>query len=92
MSDERASLRRCLTEICQAPIDVLVIGGGIVGVGVARDAASQGLGTLLVEQADIASGTSSRSSRPLHDWLAGSVPGHETEPSGISADLPINSR
>jgi len=49
--------------------DVLVIGGGIVGAGVARDAAMRGLRTLLVEQADFASGTSSRSSRLLHGGL-----------------------
>ena len=49
--------------------DVLVIGGGIVGAGVARDAAMRGLRTLLVEQGDFASGTSSRSSRLLHGGL-----------------------
>ncbi len=49
--------------------DVLVIGGGIVGAGVARDAASRGLRTLLVERSDFASGTSSRSSRLLHGGL-----------------------
>ncbi|HLJ54793.1 MAG TPA: glycerol-3-phosphate dehydrogenase/oxidase [Chthonomonadaceae bacterium] len=49
--------------------DLLVIGGGIVGAGVARDAAMRGLRTLLVEQADFASGTSSRSSRLLHGGL-----------------------
>ncbi len=49
--------------------DVLIIGGGIVGAGVARDAAMRGLRTLLVEQADFASGTSSRSSRLLHGGL-----------------------
>src|SRR4051812_10654083 len=49
--------------------DVLVIGGGIVGAGVARDAAARGLRTLLVEQSDFASGTSSRSSRLLHGGL-----------------------
>ena len=49
--------------------DLLVVGGGIVGAGVARDAASRGLRTLLVEQADFASGTSSRSSRLFHGGL-----------------------
>jgi glycerol-3-phosphate dehydrogenase len=52
-----------------SPFDVLIIGGGIVGAGVARDAAMRGLRTLLVEQADFASGTSSRSSRLLHGGL-----------------------
>ncbi|NUO39532.1 MAG: glycerol-3-phosphate dehydrogenase/oxidase [Gemmatimonadaceae bacterium] len=49
-----------------APFDVLVVGGGITGAGVARDAALRGLRTALVEQADFASGTSSRSSRLVH--------------------------
>src|SRR5215217_1565011 len=49
--------------------DVLVIGGGIVGAGVARDAAMRGLKTGLVEQSDFAFGTSSRSSRLLHGGL-----------------------
>ena len=51
------------------PVDLLVIGGGIVGAGVARDAASRGLSTLLLERSDFASGTSSRSSRLLHGGL-----------------------
>ncbi|MBC7672074.1 MAG: FAD-dependent oxidoreductase, partial [Polaromonas sp.] len=45
---------------------VLVIGGGITGAGVARDAAVRGLRVALVEQDDFASGTSSRSSRLIH--------------------------
>jgi glycerol-3-phosphate dehydrogenase len=51
------------------PFDLLVVGGGIVGAGVARDAAQRGLRTLLVEQRDFASGTSSRSSRLLHGGI-----------------------
>lgn len=51
------------------PLDVLVIGGGIVGAGVARDAAMRGLRTGLVEQHDFAFGSSSRSSRLLHGGL-----------------------
>ncbi len=46
--------------------DLLVIGGGITGAGVARDAARRGLSVALVERDDIASGTSSRSSRLIH--------------------------
>ena len=49
--------------------DLLVIGGGIVGAGVARDAAMRGLSVALVERNDFASGTSSRSSRLLHGGL-----------------------
>ena len=49
--------------------DVLVVGGGITGSGVALDAASRGLSTALVEARDIASGTSSRSSKLIHGGL-----------------------
>ena len=49
--------------------DVLVIGGGITGAGVALDAATRGLSTALVEQRDFASGTSSRSSKLFHGGL-----------------------
>ncbi len=50
-------------------LDVLVIGGGIVGAGVIRDAAMRGLRVGLVDQQDFAEGTSSRSSRLLHGGL-----------------------
>ncbi len=53
----------------QSDLDVLVVGGGIVGAGVARDAAMRGLRTGLVEQHDFAFGTSSRTSRLLHGGL-----------------------
>src|SRR5687767_12910448 len=46
--------------------DLLVIGGGITGAGIARDAARRGLAVALVEREDFASGTSSRSSRLIH--------------------------
>lgn len=49
--------------------DVLVVGGGITGAGVALDAASRGLRTALVERNDFASGTSSRSSKLVHGGL-----------------------
>lgn len=49
--------------------DLLIIGGGITGAGVALDAAARGLRTALVEQADFASGTSSRSSKIIHGGL-----------------------
>jgi glycerol-3-phosphate dehydrogenase len=49
--------------------DVLVIGGGITGAGVALDAASRGLRTALVERDDFASGTSSKSSKLVHGGL-----------------------
>ena len=49
--------------------DVLVIGGGVTGVGAALDAASRGLSVALVEARDLASGTSSRSSKLIHGGL-----------------------
>lgn len=49
--------------------DVLVVGGGITGASVARDAALRGLAVVLVERDDLASGTSSRSSKLIHGGL-----------------------
>lgn len=49
--------------------DVVVVGGGITGVGVALDAASRGLDTALIERDDFASGTSSKSSKLIHGGL-----------------------
>jgi glycerol-3-phosphate dehydrogenase len=49
--------------------DVVIVGGGIVGCGALLDAASRGLRAVLIEQEDIASGTSSRSSRLIHGGL-----------------------
>jgi glycerol-3-phosphate dehydrogenase len=49
--------------------DVLVIGGGVTGAGVARDASMRGLKVALVEARDFASGTSSRSSKMIHGGL-----------------------
>jgi glycerol-3-phosphate dehydrogenase len=49
--------------------DVLVVGGGITGAGVARDAALRGLSCALVEKGDFASGTSSRSGKLIHGGL-----------------------
>lgn len=56
-------------QLADVPLDVLVAGGGIVGAGIARDAALRGLRVGLVEQHDFAYGTSSRSSRLLHGGL-----------------------
>ena len=50
-------------------LDVLVVGGGVVGAGTALDAVTRGLTTGLVEQRDFASGTSSRSSKLIHGGL-----------------------
>ena len=51
------------------PVDLLVVGGGINGVGIARDAAGRGLAVLLVERGDLAGATSSASSKLIHGGL-----------------------
>jgi glycerol-3-phosphate dehydrogenase len=61
-----AARRAALDTLARDTFDVLVVGGGITGAGVARDAAMRGLRTALVEKDDFASGTSSRSSRLVH--------------------------
>src|SRR3984957_6846278 len=58
-----------LESLAGDPFDVVVIGGGITGAGVALDAASRGFSVALVEKADYASGTSSRSSKLVHGGL-----------------------
>src|SRR5438067_1585148 len=63
--DRAEALGRLATE----QFDVLVVGGGITGAGVAVDAATRGLRTALVERGDFASGTSSKSSKLVHGGL-----------------------
>jgi len=58
------------------PVDVLVAGGGITGVGVALDAASRGLSVALVERGDLAQGTSRWSSKLAHGGLRYLAQGH----------------
>ena len=60
---------RALEALVAERFDVVVIGGGITGAGVALDAASRGYSVALVEKADFASGTSSRSSKLVHGGL-----------------------
>jgi glycerol-3-phosphate dehydrogenase len=60
---------RDLDRLRDERFDVLVIGGGVTGVGAALDAASRGLSVALVEAADLAAGTSSRSSKLIHGGL-----------------------
>lgn len=64
--DSRA---KALAAMAAEEVDVLVVGAGVVGAGVALDAISRGLSTALVEQRDYASGTSSRSSKLVHGGL-----------------------
>lgn len=61
--------RNAMLEQLEGTFDVLVIGGGITGVGIARDAARRGLKVALVEMNDLAYGTSSRSSKLIHGGL-----------------------
>ena len=61
-------LRRDLRSLDQ-PIDLLVIGGGITGVQVAREAAGRGLRTVLLEQGDFGGGTSSATSKLIHGGI-----------------------
>ena len=70
--DRRASFDRdeALRRLGAEHFDVLVVGGGITGAGVALDAASRGLRTALVEKGDFASGTSSKSSKLVHGGSA----------------------
>jgi glycerol-3-phosphate dehydrogenase len=65
-ADQRAD---ALQHLAEGELDVLVVGGGIVGVGAALDAVTRGLKVGLVEQRDLASGTSSRSSKLVHGGL-----------------------
>lgn len=61
--------RQVFTELESRTFDLAVIGGGITGAGIARDAAMRGLSVALVEARDYASGTSSRSSKMIHGGL-----------------------
>src|SRR5437867_8518775 len=58
-----------LAALPRADLDLLVVGGGITGAGVARDAALRGLRVALVERNDWAAGTSSRSSKLIHGGI-----------------------
>ncbi|MFV0309633.1 MAG: glycerol-3-phosphate dehydrogenase/oxidase [Desertimonas sp.] len=60
---------RMLARLHAETFDVVVVGGGITGAGVALDAASRGLRTALVEADDFAAGTSSKSSKMIHGGL-----------------------
>ena len=70
MEESPADIRRRQLEVLgREEFDLLVVGGGITGCGIARDAALRGLRVALVEKDDFASGTSSRSSRLIHGGL-----------------------
>lgn len=63
------SRRQAFEELQKQRFDLIVIGGGITGAGIARDAALRGLQVVLVEKSDFGSGTSSKSSKLIHGGL-----------------------
>jgi glycerol-3-phosphate dehydrogenase len=65
----RADRRATIAALAAGTVDVLVVGGGIVGCGIARDAALRGLRVALVEQHDFGWGTTSRPTRLIHGGL-----------------------
>jgi glycerol-3-phosphate dehydrogenase len=70
LSETALSLRNHkLTRATAETFDLLIIGGGITGAGIALDAASRGLKVILAEKEDYASGTSSRSTKLIHGGL-----------------------
>ena len=58
-----------INELKSSEFDLLVVGGGITGAGIALDAASRGMKVALVEKNDFASGTSSKSTKLIHGGL-----------------------
>lgn len=66
---EEQSSRFTQNDIQIEQYDLLIIGGGVTGAGIALDAASRGMKTLLVEMQDFAAGTSSRSTKMIHGGL-----------------------
>jgi glycerol-3-phosphate dehydrogenase len=62
-------LPRAIHRLREQRFEVLVIGGGITGAGIARDLALRGATVALVDQDDFASGTSSRSTKLIHGGL-----------------------
>lgn len=63
------ALERLAASSPEKPFDMLIVGGGITGAGIALDAAARGLSVALVERGDFASGTSSKSSKLIHGGL-----------------------
>src|SRR6188508_1328486 len=70
------SVRASLGELSAGYFDLLIIGGGITGAGIAREAGLRGLKAALVEARDFGEGTSSRSSRLIHGGLRYLEQGH----------------
>ena len=66
---ERKGSSRVPHDIGTYPFDLIVVGAGINGAGIARDAAMRGMKVLLIDKGDIASGTTSWSTRLIHGGL-----------------------
>src|SRR5438876_11315799 len=62
-------MRRSLDALAAGPFDLVILGGGITGAGVALDAVLRGLRVALIDKGDFASGTSSVSSKLVHGGL-----------------------
>ena len=62
-------MKRDFNAIARKKFDLIVVGGGIIGTGIARDASLRGIKTLLIEKEDFGYGTTSRSSRLIHGGL-----------------------
>ena len=62
-------MKRDIGAIAKEKFDLIVVGGGIIGTGIARDASLRGVKTLLIEKEDFGYGTTSRSSRLIHGGL-----------------------
>src|ERR1051325_527348 len=71
-----ADRTRRFSAFADRQFDLIVVGGGITGCGIARDAALRGLAVALIEKNDFASGTSSRSSRLIHGGVRYLEHGH----------------
>ncbi len=71
-----AARKRSLAALADRSFDLLIIGGGITGAGIARDAALRGLSVALVDKGDFASGTSSKSTKLVHGGLRYLEQGH----------------
>lgn len=69
MAPGRVSRQEQLNRLANDAFDLVVVGGGITGVGVALDAATRGLRVALVERQDFAAGTSSRTTKLIHGGL-----------------------
>ena len=61
--------KEIIFEFQESVYDILIIGGGITGAGIALDAASRGMKVALIEKNDFASGTSSKSTKLIHGGL-----------------------